>query len=291
MAIGFTACNQGKIDELSQENKSLVGENLKMDSTINDFIQTLNEVEENLALIREKEELINHRTGEGVESTQDAKDEIINDIQSINTLLDENRRKMDALRVDLKKSNLKIKEFDRMVRRLNKEVKGKDGEIAEMKEALTKLNFENEALNMKVTTLTNQVDTLESVNIVQTALIGEQQQEITTRTNKMNTAYYITGSSKELAADQIVERNGGILGLGSTEKLASNVANDKFNKIDITETMMIPVDGRKADMVTAHPEGSYKIVFDEDSKAVAGIEIIDPEGFWKASKYLVVVTN
>jgi hypothetical protein len=41
--------------------------------------------------------------------------------------------------------------------------------------------------------------------------------------------------------------------------------------------------------VSTHPSGTYKI--QKANEKVTSIEITDPENFWKASKYLVVVAE
>ena len=52
------SCNQAKLDQLEKENKELTEQNQMQDSLMNDFISTFNEFEENLAVIKEKEQMI-----------------------------------------------------------------------------------------------------------------------------------------------------------------------------------------------------------------------------------------
>ena len=56
----------------------------------------------------------------------------------------------------------------------------------------------------------------------------------------------------------------------------------EFKKIDITETTVIPVEGKKITLVTTHPANSYR--FDVG----LGITITNADEFWKSSKFLVV---
>ena len=64
---------------------------------------------------------------------------------------------------------------------------------------------------------------------------------------------------------------------------------DAFTQIDYTAVNTIAVVGKNAKMVSTHPTGSYKLQRENDK--IKAIEITDPENFWKASKYLVVVTD
>ncbi|MEZ4825231.1 MAG: hypothetical protein R3C61_02895 [Bacteroidia bacterium] len=65
--------------------------------------------------------------------------------------------------------------------------------------------------------------------------------------------------------------------------------NRAFTAIDITKVSSIPFDSKKAELLTSHPSDSY--VFNQENKKITSLEITNPEKFWKASKYLVVVTD
>lgn len=64
---------------------------------------------------------------------------------------------------------------------------------------------------------------------------------------------------------------------------------EAFTKIDYTATNTITLDTKNVKLVSTHPSGTYKI--DRQNDKVKGIQITDPENFWKASKYLVVITD
>ena len=55
------------------------------------------------------------------------------------------------------------------------------------------------------------------------------------------------------------------------------------NKRDLE---IIPLNTKKAKVMTSHPEGSYEITETEDGNKV--LEIRDKEAFWSMSNYLVV---
>ena len=111
--------------------------------------------------------------------------------------------------------------------------------------------------------------------------------EIIDQTNKMNTAYIVSGTYKELKSKGILNKEGGFLGMGRSEYLVKDVSDSLFKQIDITEIKTIPVNSKSAKLVTDHPLNSYEMVL-EGEKKIAYIEIKDPEQFWKISKYAVV---
>ncbi|MBK6399613.1 MAG: hypothetical protein IPF75_15505 [Bacteroidetes bacterium] len=63
----------------------------------------------------------------------------------------------------------------------------------------------------------------------------------------------------------------------------------QFNKIDYVVTNNIPIDSKTAKIVTSHPADSYTL--NTENKKVVSLQITNPEKFWSASKYLVVVKN
>ena len=176
------ACNNGdnepnpQVEKLNTENQKLLDESNRKDSTINSFIQSFNEIEENLAVIKEKEKIITMNSG-NAEVQKSKEDQIVTDIQTINELMSKNKEMITSLNRNLKKSSLKINEFEKMITRLNKQIEEKDGEIASLKEELIKVNSALENLFTEY---------------------NHKLEEIDQQTNQLNTAYYVFGTSKEL---------------------------------------------------------------------------------------------
>ena len=63
---------------------------------------------------------------------------------------------------------------------------------------------------------------------------------------------------------------------------------DAFTMIDITQTKTIELNAKTAKVISTHPTGSYSIDR-KDKNHVNSLIISDPDQFWKASKYLVVM--
>ena len=104
----------------------------------------------------------------------------------------------------------------------------------------------------------------------------------------MNTAFYAFGTKKELAEKNVIEKEGGVLGIGKTIKMKKDFNRDYFMKIDIREFNQLPLNTKKAKIVTTHPAGSYHLT---GTKTVESLIIDNPEDFWKASKYLLIVVE
>lgn len=255
-----------EMEKLTQENQRLTEESIKKDSAIGSFIRSFSEIEENLSTIKEKEKGISLKT-KSAELNQSTKDQIVEDINTINQLLTTNREKISALNKKLKKSNIKITELDKMIEKLTKQVEEKDVEIASLQNDLTDahaaLKHMFEEYNAKST-------------------------ESDLQTDKLNTAFYVFGNSKELKQQGVITKEGGFIGMGKTEKLMEDFNKNYFTKIDITKTTVISLFSKKAKLVTSHPSGSYNF---EGTGKVDKLIITNPQEFWSASKYLVIVVE
>jgi len=233
---------------------------------------TFDQIEKNLQAIKEKEKIITLNAADR-EFSKDRKQQITEDINYINTLLDQNKKKIASLNEQLKKSGGTIKGLQNKIAELETAMKQSEIEIADLKTALTEKNFKIEQLNS-------------TVNTMQVA-IAEKDQTISTQTAEINKAFVTAGTFKSLKAKGLVSKEGGFLGLGKNKSLKDSFPDSLFSQIDITVTKTIPVNSKSAKLLTEHPSGSYEMIH-EDKDKIAYIEIKDPNAFWKISKYAVV---
>ena len=278
------SCNQEKMSQLEEQNRQLAEDRSRQDSLLNDFLGAFNDIENNLSTIKEKENLIALSAGDN-ELKSDQKDRIVQDIQSINELLDQNKTKIAELEKKLKGSNWRVREFKTMVSRLKTQVAEKDTAIMVLKENLATKDFAINTLNTKIDSMTMETVSQNARLVSQTEQLEAQAELIATQTETLNSAYYVVGTAKELAEKNIIQK-GGLFGKPNVN---SEMAQSAFTKIDLTETFSIPVNGKKARVITKHPEGTY--VFNDQDKSVEALEITNPDKFWETSRYLVVVLN
>lgn len=282
LATTLFSCNQGELQSLRQENQQLLNEAAEKDSAMVTFMESFNEIEQNLAEIRERELNIALKNDESGENSGDVQAQIKEDIRVINELISENKKTIEDLNQQLKSTKGRNVELNRMLVRLkdqlNTQIEEKDQQIALLKDDLQKMNFTVEELN-------SDLDTLRQVNSELALSNEEKEQMIEEQVSQINTAYIALGTDKELQETNIITKEGGFLGIGRTEKLSGNLDESSFTKIDIRETKTIPVEGKKIELVTPHPADSYKI---NGEDKIESIEITQPDKFWNNSKYLVV---
>jgi septal ring factor EnvC (AmiA/AmiB activator) len=279
LPVLFSSCENKKqteqINQLIQEKKKILSDAAVKDSLVNDFLMTINEIESNLAEIKSREKLISSQTAQGQELSKPIRERINEDIRMINELMQSNKNKIAALNRKIKDSDLKIKEFDNMIALANQQLAERDSEILTLKEELAGLNFSIAVLN----------DTISIIKDQNRALAGV----INDKTNELNTAYFIVGERKELIEKKILNKQGGFLGLGKSQKIAGDVDLNEFTEIDIRNLKSIPLGVKKATLMSVHPAGSYELITTE--KKVEEIVIKDPALFWQKSRMLVISTE
>lgn len=165
--------------------------------------------------------------------------------------------------------------------------------IEDLKAAAEQQRAENEAIiadqRSQIALLAGQVDTLGQER---NTLRGSVASLITYK----NTVYYAAGTKEELIEKGIVTKEGSkFLIFGGTRlEPARNINTAAFTVIDKTQTLSIAL---------PRTDKKYKIVSRQSPTFLAGdvskegyvrggvLEIVSPEEFWSASKYLILVQN
>lgn len=235
------------------------------DSSIQTFIRGFNEIQDNLDVIKEKEKIVSENSKDP-EVRKTKEQQIVDDIQSIYDIMNKNKQRLASLKSKLSTSNKKNEELEKFIARLTSEIEEKDAQINDLKGQLEKLNVQLADLNLNY---------------------EEATQEVAVKTEKLNTAYYAFGTSKELIKNGVLTKEGGFIGIGKSEKMKDDFNKNYFMKVDVTNFSELVLGAKKAKMVTTHPAGSYK--FEGTDGRADKLVILNADDFWSASKYLVIV--
>ena len=273
-------CTGGqKTERLTSQNDSLAVAVAQKDSVLNEVFSSLSTVTENLNAIKSRENIINENIDKG-EIPKGTTTQINEDIEAINQLLIANRQTIARLQQSadqLKKANVKIGSFEKLIAQLNAQIESKDQEIKILKQNLENMHVQVAELTEQVSGLNTQVSGLTAEK---TSLEGE----VKTQNNILNTGYYIVGSEKELLSKEIVYKSGFI---GRTLKINENRSLDSFTQVDIRNFDDVKIGHKKATLVSSHPAGSYEFVMN-DSGVFESLVIKDKSKFWEYSKVLVI---
>lgn len=281
--VALSSCHNYKKDaeRLMFVKDSLQQEAAFRDSTIVGFLNDFSEIQANLDSIKKIEKLVTVQSASGRELSSTQKQMILEDIALLNELIQKNKKLTASLQGKLKDANFKIGNLEKTINELqmmvaNLEAQGieKDNEITVLKEDVRKLNIDISSLNEKIAAVETESQ--------------QKSQTIDAQTTALNKAYYAFGTVKELKENGILEKSGGVLGMGRTPVIKEDFNRDYFTEIDIRNFDYLRLMAKKATLVSVHPAGSYHFT----GKKLSDTLFVDnPAEFWKASKYLVVVTD
>jgi DNA repair exonuclease SbcCD ATPase subunit len=274
MALLASCSHQSSdVKKLQQENDSLLQAKSHLENETNDYLNSMNEVEDNFSKIKEMENYI--QVNKSSENTPDIRTKINDDVIQISEILKSNKEKLAILNHKLHKSGLRIAALEQTVARLN-------ATLNEKIQLIQSLSDELKIKDATITELSQNVDTLhQAVNTLSTQKQA-QQEELASQDAKLHTAWYVFGTIKELKAQKIIS-NGGLF---SSEKILQKDFNKQyFVKIDIRQVKTIPLYSKKVKILTIHPQGSYSLD-KKDGNYVLTIK--DYNEFWSVSRYLVI---
>lgn len=252
---------------LQQEEQLAIRDSMEMA-----FAQTLNEIDQNLDMIREKEGVLVLGPESNAETGLTTAEHIQRNISFINTLMEQNKEKLETLSAQLKKANNKNALLTKLSDGIKERVAKQEIQIAELKTQLADKSFEVAELNAKMNAaeLTN-------------TMLREKAEKFE---KEASSGYYAVGSYAELKKENVLTKEGGVLGIGKKKVLKQDFSKEYFTEVNTQNTKYIPVFAEKAKLVTFHPKNSFELTKENDK--ITFLEIKDPAEFWKASKVLVV---
>lgn len=289
--LSLAACNQDKKPAISPEqiqNDSLRAIITARDNEINDMMGTLNEIQQGFAEINEAENRVTvAKDGEGRDKTAVIKE----NIQFIAQRMQENRDLIKKLQEQLRTTGFKGEQMQKAIESLNAQLVEKDKELRALRAELEKKNIHIKELDQTISGLNSDVAALQTdkqnLQTDKQNLQTEKQnlqnesnrktETINTQDKQLNTAWFAFGTKKELKRQNVLVKG---------KVLQGSFNKNYFTKIDIRETRELKLYSKSAQILTSHPTSSYSLTKDASGQYV--LRISDPATFWSTSKYLVV---
>ena len=112
----------------------------------------------------------------------------------------------------------------------------------------------------------------------------DQQDQLDAQTSGLSTRYSIRSVPKKNLKPKVFSKV-----VSSKFELLQrcSATMPDFTKADLRNVSSIPLNVKKATLMTSHPEGSYTFV-EKEGKVITELSITNPEEFWSVSKYLVI---
>lgn len=284
LIMSAASCNNDKKQaEIDQKQEQIDNLNRFID-IVGVYMDSINTQEQNLfvgkdgmKLSRKEEILANLRAYKS--TVEDQRARIAELEEQLANKNDEQSAKLRAVIASLKHQ---LAEKDAKIASLEKQLAQKDVDIAQLNEEVStlntrvgKLNTHVSDLNQHVSSLNDQVEELDEENQQKEQTIHEQQQKV----KELTTGYVKIATKDQLAALGIIKAGSGLFAKKKFD--ANGVDNSLFQKVSTTQTQTFNIPGKKAEIMTQHPAGSYRL-------SGQTLTITNPTRFWSVSHYLVV---
>ena len=280
VAMVFAACNthQAELDAAIKTNDSLSLIIQNKDTELDSLFATLNQIEENLAAVNSRYNTVQELRRANMEGQPNVKSQISAQIKDIENLMAANRQKIASLQAKINTETKEGTRLQELVSRQEERIAQQESQIAQLLTELENNKVIIKKLNQDVTDLT--------------ASNEQKEQYIKQQTPEANRAYYVVGNYSDLNEAGIVSKAGGFIGIGRRQGTNSDMPLDRFTQIDRTKVTTIPINMKRALVVSKHPENSYELVMDEnDDKVVSYLRILNPAKFWEQTRFLVISTK
>lgn len=278
--ILFSSCHNYKKDaeQLVTERDSLNREAAIKDSTIVEYLSDFNEILATLDSIKVVEKLVTVQQTQQREMSYSQKQKIVEDINLLNELIQKNKQQVASLQKKLNNSNYKIGKLNAMVSELEQMVSNLEKQVDEKNTEIARLTLDVQNLSKDVVQLNEKISVMESES-------EEKSNTIEMQVRELNQVFYVVGSRQELRDNGVIERTGGFLGIGKSSEIKKDFNEDVFSQVDLRELDLLPLNVKKADVLSVHPAGSFHI---SGEKTADTLFIDNKIQFWSVSKYLVV---
>ena len=237
------------------------------DNEINDMMATLNDIQEGFRQITEAENRVTvAQSGERADKAQ----QIRENIQFISQRMMQNKQLINKLQQQLRESSFKGDELKKTIETLASQMEEKEQQLQQLRVELDSKDIHISQLDETINNLNTDVSNLQQESSQKTEVINTQDKQL-------NTAWYVFGTKSELKEQNILVKG---------KVLQGNFNKNYFTKIDIRVDKEIKLYSKSAELLTAHPGGSYTLT--RDSKDQYVLRITNPQTFWSTSKYLVI---
>ncbi len=263
---------KAEIAILAEENALLAEGTMDMTQTIESYHKVLKEIDQQIAAIDEKKQLVHSKSPE-FKTDAEVEEDILAHVDHIHHMMENSKRKINHL-------NNNIAE-------LRKAEAADHDRIHFLEEELYDLAGMVVARDTEITAMHNMLAAQGFAIITLTDAYNEQLAYSEVLSDILNTGFFVAATKKELKEMGILDMEGGFLGVGRVKTLNANAPVQFLAPIDIRDTDIIELKGTKAQLITKHAEDSYEFTFDRDKELVF-LGVANKLKFWQETNYLVV---
>ncbi|HPV15049.1 MAG TPA: hypothetical protein PL126_05310 [Candidatus Cloacimonadota bacterium] len=207
---------------------------------------------------------------------EDRRARLISNISNMRTQIEADKKKIAELERQLTQVKGQRDGHLKALNKLKTSLADKEAILAEMENRLNKMGEDIEEVQRQAQAEINRRE----------GQIQEKQGIIDNQSRDLNRIYYISGTRKELMAAGIVDRKGGLLGIGRVTTVTSKINTEKFHTTNLMDTQEIrfPASAKGYAVLSNHVAASYTLTKDASGWVLT---VKDPENFRK-QKFLVL---
>lgn len=271
--MAAVSCGNSKLNQEQEKNYRLNDSLQQALNNADSMFSILYDVTTGLEQISQLEHLIN-----GTVNAEDpsARHSIEEQMSIIQKGLIERRKRIEELEGKLKDNNGANGKLKSQITALRSQIDEQAAAVADLTERLQAANFRIETLTDSVTGLQAAVDTIAAEK---NQVEGELNQAI----SELNAVYYVIGTKDELKNHNFIS-GGGFL--RKTKVLEGDFDKAYMTRADKRQLAVIPLDVKKAEVLTKQPEDSYRL--EKGPNDMLSLRITNPSRFWAASNLLVI---
>ena len=288
--FSIVSCSDKKDNENAEQNNAYQQQNSELKDSLqvalansDSLFAILYDVTTGMEQITTLEKLLDTKINT---ESPTARKAIVAQIEAIRAGLADRRQRIAELEKKLGTSASENSKLQKQIALLHQQIDSQTAMVEKLTAQLGAANIKIASMDSTITHLNTTVDTISA----QKARIAEQkaqtQAELDQAVIDLNTVYYVIGTDKELKSHNILQ-GGGFL--RKTKVLPADFDKSYMSKADKRTLSSIPLDAKKAQVMTKQPENSYTLI--KDANDMLTLRITNPSAFWATTNILVIKVN
>jgi len=261
----------------SKSNKELKQTNEELQQLYENSTTTIGEIQESLESLDQdlSGQLFTQSEIPGG-SPEDRRERLISSIANMRDQIEADKKKIASLEAQLANSRTQLKGVQEIVARLRSSIEEKEQIMEELQ---TRMGILNETIEEERRTAQMEIAAREQT-------IQERDEALEIAEYEANNIYYVIGNRSELMEQGIIDRKGGILGIGRVTTVKKDLQTEKFTKINLLDANQIsfPATKKGYSILSNHVATTYEVMKEEGEFILT---VTDPENFRK-QKFLVI---
>ena len=243
---------------------------------IESLLAGINEITAGMQALREAEQLLVLESSSDQQGSARSKIAALkSDLNTISGAIASYKEQIAKLEASSKRQSA---EFRKLIANLKADVAQKEARINDLSAQLAEREKELGVKNEELVSLNKDLSSLRQETTSQKATISAQDLNI-------HQGHYILGNKRSLKEKNVIVRNG----IFSPLAVSSKATGAHFTDVDVREVKSIPLNSKKAKVLSLHPADSYTLTADTNKEL--NLVITDAASFWKQTRYLVVLVR